>query len=74
MSKKIKSIKNKAKNIETKSSPKLKRVEIPDMAKIEIARMSQNLDRYLAGVVAGLNIKGKWSFDTQKMQLFIEEK
>ena len=70
---KIKSSGNKAKDVETKV-PKLKQVEIPDMAKIEIARMSQNLDRYLAGVAAGLNIKGRWRFDTQKMQLLVEEK
>ena len=55
--KKPKASENKAKDVE------IKRIDLPDDAKAEIRLMQQNLNTYLAGVVAGLGIKGKWTFD-----------
>ena len=76
MSKRPKAKQDKAKDVVTKqpTPPKLKSIDIPNGAKVEIARMTQNLDNYLNGVVAGLGIKGKWSFDARKMQLLVEVK
>lgn len=72
-SKKVLAKKNVAENVETKP-PKLKRIDIPDIAKAEIARLTQNLDNYLAGVVAGLSIKSRWSFNMQTKQVIVEDK
>lgn len=63
--------KNLAKDVET---PKLKRIDIPDVAKAEIARMASILDNYIAGVVAGLGIKGRWNFDMRSKQIIVEDK
>lgn len=52
----------------------LKRIDIPNAAKAEIARITQNMNGYIAGVVAGLGIEGKWSIDMQKMQFVVKEK
>ncbi len=72
MNKKPKSSENKAKDVET---PKLKRVDIPNAARVEIARMSRELDNYIiAGVVAGMKIKGRWSVDVSTMQFIVEDK
>lgn len=60
--------KNKAENVK-----KPKRIDIPDKAKAEVARITQNLDTYVAGVVAGMKIKGKWAFDIQTKQIVIME-
>ena len=68
---KVKASENKAKDVET---PKVKRIDIPDSAKAEIARMQQNVNTYLAGVAAGLNIKGNWQFDARSMQFIVAEK
>lgn len=56
------------------AKPKLKQINIPDAAKVELARMSQNLDNYIKGMVTGLGVKGKWTFDMKSMQLFVEDK
>jgi hypothetical protein len=76
MIKKAKASKNLAKDVERKTvpQPKSKSVNIPDSAKVEITRMTQNLDNYLNGVIVGLGIKGKWSFNPQTMQLLVEDK
>ena len=70
MTKKPKASENLAKDIET---PKTRRVDIPDVAKMEIARITQNMNDYVAGVVAGLGIEGKWSIDMQKMQFVVKD-
>ena len=67
MSKKTLARNNLAKDVETK------RIDIPDAAKAEILRMSQNLDKYVAGVAVGLGIKGRWSFDVRNMQLVMQK-
>lgn len=56
----------------SKPKARVKRTDIPDVAKAEIARMQQNLNTYLAGIVAGMGIKGRWSFDLQRMQIIQE--
>ena len=70
MKNKLKSSENKAKNVIT---PKLKCIDIPDIAKTEIVRLTNTLDNYLAGVVAGIGIRGKWRFDFQSMKIIVEE-
>lgn len=70
MAKRPKATQNKAKNVET---PKVKHIDMPTMAKVEIARIGQTMDNYIAGVVAGMGIKGKWSFDFQSMKLIVED-
>ena len=70
MAEKPEATENKAKDVET---PKEKRIDLPDAAKVEITRMTQKLDNYLAGVVAGLGIKGKWAYDMQSMQFIVED-
>ena len=60
----------KAKDVVT---PQLKRIDIPNAARIEIARMSRELDNYIAGVVAGMGIKGRWSVDVKTMQFIVED-
>lgn len=70
MAKKPKASENKAKDVET---PKMKRIDIPNIAKAEIARITQNMNDYIAGVVAGLGIEGKWSIDMQKMQFVVKD-
>ncbi len=69
MKKKPKSSENKAKDVVT---PKIKRIDIPNTARIEIARMSRELDNFIAGVVAGMGIKGRWRFDVSTMQFLVE--
>ena len=71
MATKPKATKNKAKDIET---PKVKRIDIPNGAKNEIAGMNAALQNYIAGIVAGLDIKGKWIFDMKSYQIIVEEK
>ena len=71
MTKKPKASENLAKDIETL---KTRRVDIPDVAKMEIARITQNMNDYVAGVVAGLGIEGKWSIDMGKMQFVVKDK
>lgn len=66
----MKSSKNKAKDVETKT----KRINLPDDAKAEIRLMQQNLNTYLAGVVVGLGVKGKWSFDARNLHILVEDK
>lgn len=68
MSKRPLAKQNLAADVETK------RIDIPDIAKIEIARMSQNLDKYVAGIAVGLGIKGKWSLDVRNMQFVVQKK
>ncbi len=68
MKKKPKATKNLAKDVITK------RIDIPNAAKVEIARMSRELDNYVAGVVAGIGIKGKWAVDVSTMQFIVEDK
>lgn len=53
---------------------KVKHIDLPDVAKAEITNMNQGLNHYLAGVAAGMGIKGKWSFDLRAMQFIVEEK
>lgn len=67
---KPKATENLAKDVET---PKMKRIDIPIAAKVEIARMSRELDNFIAGVVAGMNIRGRWSVDVKTMQLLVED-
>ena len=62
---------NKAKDVVT---PKLKRIDIPNSAKVEIRRMNERLEIYLSGIVAGMGIKGKWNYDAQNMKIIVEEK
>ena len=71
MTKKPKASENLAKDIETL---KTRRVDIPDVAKMEIARITQNMNDYIAGVVAGLGIEGKWNIDMRSMQIIVEDK
>lgn len=54
---------------ETDKVPKVKRIDIPNPAKIEIARITQNMNNYIAGVAIGLGIEGEWTFDMQEMQI-----
>jgi len=61
---------NKAKDTETS---KLKRINIPLAAKVEINRANNEINNFIAGVVVGMGIKGKWSLDTQKMQIIVTE-
>ena len=61
---------NKAKDVET---PKVKRIDIPNAARVEIIRANQEMDKFLAGVVVGMDIKGKWSIDMRTMQFVIED-
>ncbi len=51
----------------------MKRIAIPDVAKAEIIRANQEMNNYLAGVVAGMGIKGRWSVDVKTMQLLVED-
>lgn len=74
MSKKPKASRNLAKDVQRPRPPKLKRIDIPNGAKAEILGMEQNLNRYLAGVVAGLGIKRPWNLDRQRMQIVVEDK
>ena len=67
---KPKATENLAKDVET---PKMKRIDIPIAAKVEIDRMSRELDNYVAGVVAGMGIKGRWSVDVKTMQFIVED-
>lgn len=69
MANKPKANENLANDVET---PKLKHIDIPAVAKVEISRMTQNLDIYISGVAAGLGVKGKWSFNVNSMQLIVE--
>ncbi len=71
MTAKPKATKNSAKNIET---PKLKRIDIPEGAMTEITCMNANLQIYIAGVVAGMDITGKWSFELKSKQIVVEGK
>ena len=70
MTKKPKSTKNLAKNVIT---PKLKRIDIPTTAKVEITRANVEINNYISGVAAGLGIKGKWGIDMKAMQFVVEE-
>lgn len=72
MTNKLKSTENKAKDVEVEAA-KIKRIDIPKVAKMEIARMEVKLQDFIAGVVAGMGIKGKWSFDMQTKQLIVEK-
>lgn len=65
---KPKASENKAKDVERK------RIDLPDNAKAEIRLMQQNLNTYLAGVVAGLGIKGKWRLDMKNLCIWAENK
>ncbi len=70
MAKRPKSSENKAKDVET---PKLKHIPIPNAAKAEIIRANQEMKNYLAGVAAGMDIKGKWVVDMNTMQFIVED-
>lgn len=72
--KKPKAKDNLAKDVETPPPPKMKRIDLPETARVEVARMTQNLDTYIAGIVAGMGIKGKWAYDVRKMQILVEKK
>ena len=56
-----------------KTKDAMKRIAIPDVAKAEIIRANQEMNNYLAGVVAGMGIKGRWSVDVKTMQLLVED-
>ncbi len=62
------STKNLAKDV---IKPDMKRLDIPQAAKNEIARLATQLDTYIAGTVAGMGIKGPWSFDMKRMQVVV---
>ena len=71
MKKTPKASQNKAKDVVT---IKTKRIDIPIGAKNEIARLEAKLQNYIAGIVAGLDIKGKWSFDMKSFHIIVEDK
>ncbi|HDY84147.1 hypothetical protein LCGC14_1655750 [marine sediment metagenome] len=56
----------KPKDVETKH------IAIPDVAKAKLIRANQEMDNYLAGVAAGMGIKGRWRVDLNKMQFVVE--
>lgn len=60
--------------MKSKASKNLAKIDIPDIAKAEITRRTASLDNYVAGVVAGLGIKGKWSFDFRSMKIVVGDK
>ena len=66
MKKKPKATKNLAKDVETK------RIAIPNVARAEIARANVEINNYIAGVAAGMGIKGRWSIDMKTMQFIVE--
>ena len=70
---KPKSRRNLAKDVETKLPPNQKLVDIPNVAKVKIGNMSNALNDYISGVVAGLGITGKWSFDMRTMRIIVTE-
>ncbi len=55
-------------------APKTKRIDIPKVAKNEIVRIEDNLQNYIAGIVAGMDITGRWSFDLKSKQITVEDK
>lgn len=59
---------NKAKDVVTP-----KRIDIPPAAKAEINRANNEINNFIAGVVVGMGIKGRWSLDMQKMQIILED-
>ena len=67
MKKKPKSSENKAKDVVTR------RIDIPNVAKVEIVRANQKMNDYLAGVAVGMGIKGRWRVDMDNMQFIVED-
>lgn len=59
---------NKAKDVETKE----KRTPIPEPARIQIIQRHANLNTYISGVAAALNVGANWSLDLQRME-FVEK-
>ena len=57
-----------------KNKPKTKRIDIPKGARNEIANMNAQMQTYIAGIVAGMDIEGRWSFDIKSGQIIVEEK
>lgn len=61
---------NKAKGVEIR---KQRAIDIPKAAKVNINQMTANLNNYIVGMVAGMNIKGKWTYDFNNMKIIVEE-
>ena len=70
---KIKATENKAEDVVQPQAMKSKRIPIPPQAAVEVARLSNIFDKYIAGVVAGMGIKGPWQFDVQAKQVIIPD-
>ena len=68
--KKVLATQNKAKQV---TKPKMKSIAVPEAARNEIARLSNNLDNFIAGTVAGMNIKGPWGFDMKTKQVVVPD-
>ncbi len=67
---KPKARKNKAKDVE---QPKVKRIDLPSQVKVALIQMDRDADMLLRGVVATLDIKGKWSYDGRTKQIVVED-
>lgn len=53
--------------------PKMKSIPVPPEAAAEISRMVDKLDNYIAGLVAGMGIKGPWGFDMKSKQVLVPD-
>ncbi len=69
-SKKVLATRNNAKDV---VQPKMKRINVSDAARNEIARQAALLDNYIAGIVVGMGIKGPWGFDMKNKQVIVPD-
>lgn len=69
--KKLRATDNLAKDV---VKPKMKTIPIPPTAAVEISRMAEKLDNYIAGLVAGMGIKGPWGFDMKNKKVVVPDK
>lgn len=51
--------------------PQMKRIDVPQSARNEISRQAGLLDTFIAGMVAGMGIKGPWGFDMKRKQILV---
>jgi len=70
---KIKAPKIKAEDVVQKPEVKVKMIPLPPKALIEVNRLISLTDKYIAGVVAGMQITGPWGFDYNKRQLVVHD-
>ena len=53
--------------------PKMKSIQLPKAAAVEVRRQSIALDTYIQGIVAGMGITGPWQFDMRNKTILVPD-